>query len=63
MNEKVKPRKLPPIRWVMPPKPEKKKPSPPPDPADFQGGIYVTIDENKFFEFLRDIDNGTAQDT
>jgi hypothetical protein len=64
MNDKVKPRKLPPIRWVMPPKPDKSNPSPPPpDPADFQGGIYVTIDENKFYEFLKECENGTEKNS
>jgi hypothetical protein len=46
----------------MPPKPEKKKPSPPPDPADFQG-ICVTIDERKFYEFLKECENGTEKNS
>jgi hypothetical protein len=49
---KVKPRKLPAIRWKTA-NPEDYQPQPPPDMATFQG-ICVSIDEKKFWEFIEE---------
>ena len=62
VHDKVRPRKLPPIRWVMPPNPDDYRPQPPPDPENLQG-ICVTIDEVKFAEFIEELKNGTPKDS
>jgi hypothetical protein len=54
---KVKPRKLPRIRWTNPADLPKYEPAPPPDMADFPvGGLCITIDEGLFRDFIADLE-------
>lgn len=54
---KIKPRKLPRVRWTMPPDPSEYRPQPPPDMRDFpEGGLCIAIDPDKFCAFLRDLE-------
>lgn len=55
-TDHIKPRKLPVIRWVLPPDPADYQPSPPPDMENFHG-ICVTIDRVKFCEFMEECKN------